>query len=100
MHRLDDLGTTAFRRLLTGRVAIEGNDRPVDPHRFEHLVLVLGESRAHGGDGVGETGLVHGDRVEIALHDHCRALLADRRTGRIEPVQRRALVEEGGLRRI
>src|SRR5439155_18772742 len=51
----------------------------------------------HGGDDVGETRLVAGDGVEVALDDHRRALLSDRRARLVEAVQRGALVEQRGL---
>ena len=67
---------------------------------IKSLVLLFGERRPHRGDRVREAGLVHGDRVEVPLHDDRRPLFANGCPGDVQGVQRRALVEERRLRRI
>ncbi len=62
--------------------------------------LIGGERRAERGDDIGEAGLAHRDRVDIALDDDDRARVMRAFTGAVMIEQQRALVEERGLRRI
>ena len=80
-------------------VAVEAEDRLVG-HPPEDLELALGERGAERGDGVGEAGADHLDRVDIALdRDHRAGVVGGLpRLGAV--IEERALVEELGLRRV
>ena len=62
--------------------------------------LIGGERRAERRDDVGEAGLAHRDRVDIALDHDDRARIMRGLAGAVMIEQQRALVEERGLRRI
>ena len=94
LHLLGEIDPPALGGVLPGGVAVEGDDRPLDPHRVEHVVLVFGQCGTHGGDRVREAGLVERDRVEVPLDDHRDALLPDGGAGGVQGVEDRALVEE------
>src|SRR5207245_4639859 len=96
------LSPSRFCRPLASSVSIEGHDPPsaLQAKVIKSLVLLFGERRPHRGDRVREAGLVHGDRVEVPLHDDRRPLFADGGPRDVQGVERRALVEERRLRRI
>ncbi len=64
------------------------------------LDLAGGQRRTEAGDHVLEAGLVSGHHVGVALDDDGELLPPDRALGEVDPVQRPALVEEGGRRRV
>ena len=64
----------------------------------QRLVLVDGQRGAHRRDDVRQSGLMGGDRVEVALHDHDLVLPARFGFRRVKGVERRALVEQHRLR--
>ena len=83
--------------LLSRAVAVEAEDRRrvEPPHALE---LGLGDRRAVGRDGFGDTGAVEGDDVHIAFdHDQPPGGAAGG-AGAVEIVERAALVEERRLR--
>ena len=87
------------RRALSGRVDVVGH-RDARRVARDELDLRGGERRAERADDVLEALLVGHQGVRVALDEHGHALLADRRLGAVDQVQRAALVEEQRGRRV
>ena len=89
----------AERRLLTGGVGVEAEDR-ARAEAPQLAQLTLGQRGAHRGHGGDEPGLVERDDVRVALDHDGQILLGDGRPGPIEPVDHCAFLEQLGLRRV
>ena len=91
-------------RLLTGGVAVEGEDhlsgRVVAEEAADDLHVFGAEGRAAGGHGLVDSGEVGGHDVGVALDDDDALGLRDRLLRQIEPVEDLVLVVERGLRGI
>ena len=85
--------------LLAGRVDVVGERDPLRVAGDQRHLLGR-ERRAEARDDVLEAGLVRHQRVRVALDDDGLAGLADRRLGAVDEVQRAALVEQRGRRRV
>ena len=94
----EDLDRTIGGALSRG-VPVEDQGHP-GADALEPAGVELRQGRAEGGDRIGETGLVAGDGVGVALDDDGMALVDDRLLRQMESVERAGLVEEGVLRAV
>ena len=66
----------------------------------EHLHLIFGQRRAHRRDDRLDARLPQGEHIGVALDHDCPAVLRDRVTSRVQPVQEIALAEQLAFRRV
>ena len=93
----------AERGLLTGGVAVEGEDHlaaellVVEQEPAQHPRVVVAERRAAGRDGGRHAGQVARHHVGVALDDDRLRRLRDLATGQVDAVEHLALLVERGL---
>ena len=87
------------RRILSGLIRVEGQDQ--GRGKATQLgQLLLGQARAHRGDGLLYPHLVQCDHIGVALDDHRASSLRDWSTRMVQAVEQLALVEIRPLRRV
>ncbi len=88
-------------RLLSGRVAVEGEDHAgravVHQQPAQDLDVVAAEGGAAGGDGGGDAGQVAGHDVGVALDDDRAGRLRDVLLGEVDAVEDLGLLVDRGL---
>ena len=99
LHQRDQRLQAALSRRLAGAVGVLAEQR-LRRQAGDRVDLLLGQRRAHLGDGLGHAGLMERDHVGVALDDHHPPGLGRRGAGHVLPVDDLALVEDLAVGRV